>query len=56
VEGGIGVLLSEGREYPATPSGFYTVRIQHADSGIDEIRGVEIADDTTGSRLAVAIP
>ena len=56
LEGGTGALQpDDGREFPATPSGFYTVRVVHPGLGIDEVRGAEISDDSSGSRLMIAL-
>lgn len=55
VEGGGCPLKGEKAQLPGIPIGFYQVRVVDADQGIDEVRGCEIADDTTGNRLQIAL-
>jgi hypothetical protein len=55
VDGGACPLVAEGWDLIAVPAGFYTVRIVHPAQRIDAVRGVEISDDSTGSRLQIAL-
>jgi EF hand len=54
-EGGGCPLTPDGKQLPGIPTGYYQVKIVSAKQGIDAIRGVEIADDTTGNRLEIAL-
>ena len=54
-EGGACVLTSDGKQLPGVPAGFYQAKIIHSGQQIDAIRGVEISDDTTSSRLEIAL-
>jgi EF hand len=51
-ESGSCPLVGDGRYLPV-PIGFYTLKIVNA--GKETVRGVEIATDTTGSRLEIAL-
>jgi hypothetical protein len=42
-------------DLPGIPTGFYEAKIVHAASNIDAVRGCEIADDASGSRLTLAL-
>jgi hypothetical protein len=53
--GGNCVLKGSVMELPGIPSGFYEAKIVHAASSIDVVRGCEIADDASGSRLSLAL-
>jgi EF hand len=55
VEGGGCPLKGEKKLLPGIPIGFYRVQVVQADQGINEVRGCEIADDTTGNRLQIAL-
>lgn len=55
VEGGGCPLKGDNRMVPGIPIGFYRVQIVQADQGINEVRGREVADDTTGNRLSIAL-
>ena len=55
VEDGGCPLDAGGRDIPGVPTGFYTVQVVHPGQSIDAVRGVEIAEDTTGSRLQIAL-
>jgi EF hand len=46
-------LVNDGKTLPGIPTGFYTAHIMSA--GKEIVVGVEIADDTTGSRLEIAL-
>ena len=55
VEGGGYVSPTDERELIGVPAGFYTLRVVHPGQRIDIVRGIEIASDTTGSRLEIAL-
>jgi hypothetical protein len=55
VDGGGCPLVSSGKQLPGIPNGLYRAQIVHAAQGINTVRGVEIADDTTGNRLEIAL-
>jgi hypothetical protein len=54
-DGGGCPLKSEGKQLPGIPIGLYQVKIVNAKQRINTVRGVEIADDTTGNRLEIAL-
>jgi hypothetical protein len=54
-EGGGCPLRSDGKQLPGIPIGLYQVRIVSATQHINTTRGVEVADDTTGNRLEIAL-
>jgi hypothetical protein len=55
VEGGVCPLVGNGKRLPGIPAGFYQAKIVHTGQGINVVRGMEIADDTTGNRLEIAL-
>jgi hypothetical protein len=48
-------LKGEAADTLGIPVGFYQVKIVHPGHSINVVRGVEIADDTTGNRLEIAL-
>ena len=54
-EGGGCPLKSDGKQLPGIPIGFYQVKVVNAKQRINTVRGVEVADDTTGNRLEIAL-
>jgi len=54
-DAGVCDLKGEKRDTLGIPTGFYQVKIIHPGRSINEVRGVEIADDTTGNRLVIAL-
>lgn len=55
VEGGVAPLESDGTDLPGIPAGFYQVTIVHSGQGIDAVRGVEVADETAGRGIEIAL-
>lgn len=55
VEGGGCLLKGDSKMVPGIPIGFYRVQVVQDDQGINEVRGCEVADDTTGNRLNIAL-
>jgi hypothetical protein len=45
----------DGRDLPGVPAGFYAIRVVHPGQQLDAIRGVEISDDMTSSRLEISL-
>jgi hypothetical protein len=54
-DAGVCDLKGERAETLGIPSGFYQVKVVHPGRSINALRGVEIADDTTGNRLEIAL-
>jgi hypothetical protein len=55
VEGGACPLRGNRAQVPGIPVGFYQAKIMHTGKGVDEVRGCEIAADTTDNRLYFAL-
>jgi hypothetical protein len=55
ITGGACLLRGERAQVPGIPPALYQARIVHPEHGLDVVRGVEIAEDTTGNRLRFAL-